>query len=157
MFFNRFAFLQAIHRHYQSQASSMPSKEEWFTYDTTVFLHLNNHIHNQKKRNARKKTRKWWTFTARNGISSHHLQPLFRFLFLFLMCHTDLSLYTRWRGRTAVAQSEITEPRQGCSIYSRLYNEKSAKALFLHPVCYHSSLRASTIRCSAKWSQIVVT
>lgn len=49
MFFNHFAFLQVIHCHYQSQASSMPSKEEWFTYDTTVFLHLNNHIHTQRK------------------------------------------------------------------------------------------------------------
>lgn len=49
MFFTCFAFLQVIHCHYQSQASSMPSKEEWFTYDTTVFLHLNNHTHNQRK------------------------------------------------------------------------------------------------------------
>lgn len=56
VFFNRFAFLQVLHCHYQSQASSMPSKEEWFTYDTTVFLHLNNHIHNQRreKKNERK-------------------------------------------------------------------------------------------------------
>lgn len=28
VFFNRFAFLQVLHCHYQSQASSMPSKEE---------------------------------------------------------------------------------------------------------------------------------
>lgn len=47
-FFYHFAFLQVIHWPYQSQASSMPSEEEWFTYDTTVFLHLNNHIHNQR-------------------------------------------------------------------------------------------------------------
>lgn len=51
--FNRFASLQVIHCHYQSQASSMPSEEEWFTYDTTILLHLNNHIQNQ--RNARRK------------------------------------------------------------------------------------------------------
>lgn len=44
-----FFFLQVLHCHYQSQASPMPSKEEWFTYDTTVFLHLINHIHNQRK------------------------------------------------------------------------------------------------------------
>lgn len=33
----------------------MPSQEEWLTYDTTVFLHLNNHIHNQGKEMQEKK------------------------------------------------------------------------------------------------------
>lgn len=50
------------------------SKEEWFTYDTTAFLHLINHIQNQKKMQERKK---WWTLTAHHGTSSHHLQIAF--------------------------------------------------------------------------------
>lgn len=144
----------------------MPSKEEWFTYDTTVFLHLNNHIHNQKKRNARKKTRKWWTFTAHNGISSHHLQLLFWFLFPFLMCHTDLSLSSErghssseWKESISKSHYQITLSHSRfhpCSIYSRLYEKYVQKHYFVHPVSNHSSTNTSTIRCSAKWNHIVV-
>lgn len=107
VFFNRFAFLQVLHCHYQSQASSMPSKEEWFTYDTTVFLHLNNHIHNQRREKKWKKTKKWWTFTAHNGNSNHHLQPLLRvpLVFLLLMCHTDLSSFSD-RGHSSSEREE---------------------------------------------------
>lgn len=88
-----FAFLQVIHCHYQSQASSMPSKEEWFTHDTTVFLHLNNHIQNQRKE-MQERTQ------GNDGHLQHTMASLviilnllfnFFFLFFFLMCHTDLS------------------------------------------------------------------
>lgn len=83
MFFNRFDFLQVVHCHYQSQASSMPSKEEWFTYDTTVFLHLNNHIHNQRKEMQERKQ-------GNDGHLQHIMATLviinnlyFQFLFFF--------------------------------------------------------------------------
>lgn len=82
-----FFFLQVLHSHYHSQFRSMPRKEEWCTYDTTIFLSLKNHIGNLKKA---MQERKQWTFTAQNGNSTH-LQPLFRYL--FLMCRTDLSLF----------------------------------------------------------------
>lgn len=104
---------------------SMPSKEEWFTYDTTVFLHLNNHIHNKRKEMQERKTRKWWTFTARNGISSHHLQPLFRFLFLlwYWFVFREPTLWKNWDSNLVFTP----DCRNTC------------RSWFLHPVCYKSA------------------
>lgn len=54
-----------------------------------------------------KKTKKWWTFTAHNGNSNHHLQPLLRvpLVFLLLMCHTDLSSFSD-RGQSSSEREE---------------------------------------------------
>lgn len=54
-----------------------------------------------------KKTKKWWTFTAHNGNSNHHLQPLLRvpLVFLLLMCHTDLSSFSD-RGHSSSEREE---------------------------------------------------
>lgn len=105
---------------------SMPSKEEWFTYDTTVFLHLINHIHNQRKEMQERKTRKWWTFTARDGISGHHLQPRFSPVMLFF--HTDLSLGNMIRSRTPAQTVVLT---LDCS-------RNACRSWSLHPVCHKS-------------------
>lgn len=155
MFFNLvllFLLLQVIHCHYQSQASSMPSKEEWFTYDTTVFLHLNNHIHNQKKRNARKKTRKWWTFTAHNGISSHHLQPLFQFLFFW--CVILICLDCQLAERNLSIRNRATAKLHSRRAYSRLEETTPANpdlgTLSVTAQC--QAYLTSTVRRSAKWS-----
>lgn len=101
MFFNHFAFLQVIHCHYQSQASSMPSKEEWFTYDTTVFLHLNNHIHNQRKEMQERKQ-------GNDGHLQHIMASLVIIYNLcsdFLTFQTDFSLFSE-RGHHSSGWTE---------------------------------------------------
>lgn len=107
MFFNRFAFLQVIHCHYQSQASSMPSKEEWFTYDTTVFLHLNNH--NQRKEMQERKQ-------GNDGHLQHVMASLviiynlcFDFFFFLFWCVVLICRYSR-SGAIGNSLSDNREP-----------------------------------------------
>lgn len=156
MFFNCFAFLQAIHCHYQSQASSMPSKEEWFTYDTTVFLHLNNHIHNQRKEMQERKQ-------GNDGHLQHIMASLviiynLCFDFFFFFSFFDVSywfVFLLGEGTycTSISncQTTVSHSRLYCSLRIALI---PAKTLWLHPVCDHSSPKASTVRCSAKWNEI---
>lgn len=132
------------------------SKEEWFTYDTTSFLHLINHIQNQKKRCKKKK---WWTQTAHHGISSHHLQTFS--LFLFLLCVALICFDPCREGRAV--QSLRSAPARLCAALNRMFpggsvplgltsdcKTNTCKPLFLHPACNCLSL---LVRCSAKWSQ----
>lgn len=65
----------------------MPRKEEWFTYDTTRFLNLNNHIGNKEKQCDKEKE---------NGHLQHMMANLLIiynlcFNIFFLKCRTDLS------------------------------------------------------------------
>ena len=160
MFFNRFAFLQVIHCHYQSQASSMPSKEEWFTYDTTVFLHLNNHIQNQRKEMQERKQ-------GNDGHLQHVMASLviiynlcFDFFFFF-----DVSywfVFILGEGRDVETRGEqkapvsITAGSTFVVFTPDCVRNNLQKPSFLYPVCNHSSPKASTVRCTAKWSQVVV-
>lgn len=137
MFFNHFSFLQVIHCHYQSQARSMPSKEDWFTYDTTVFLHLSNQSYQRKEMHKEKQ--------RNDGHLQHIMASLViiynlcsDFLFLFWYCtdlsserttddtrkHQWLSVLNNW---TLTGSNRVVHTPD-CS------KKRSCRSWFLHPV-----------------------
>lgn len=152
--FKYFAVLQAIHCHYQSQASSMPSKEEWFTYDTTVFLHLNNHIHNQGK--VMQERNWWWTWTAHNGISKSSFTNS-HFFFFFSFCVTLICPFsTSASGYAAAPRPKVQPLEVSHSSVLVVLNLDGLKKIITSMSSPCLRPLPNAVQCSAKWSQIAV-